>query len=404
MVSKSNTTNEYYPANVANSTLYVGDSSNIAQKIKTLYIGQNSIATKIKKLYVGDENGVAKLCYKLPDTVAFGGTLPPAYLGGSYPTIAANDKYVIINSSVWIDQQIKNYAFNASFVQTPIESLSSRRVGCGSGKIGGYALFAGGGSDHDTDYMKASTDIDIYNNSLTHTTASLSAASYDLPSANVGNYLIFNGGKYRYQDDGYSIGVNAWDAFTSSLTRTSGTGGNYYYEGSSGWNPNYAIFAGGYQDNGQYVTGSGQAFNSSLTKTSVSILAGRDRSGGGIGNYAIFTGFVAGNIDASDNDLDAIDTSLTRTVHDNLLPYFGQSAGPIRNLGDYAIIYTPYSNTGTAILINKSLTVTTVNIGFPGPYLAYHTRNGAVSFNNTIVYSDRPSFGNTAQPMYLTLI
>jgi hypothetical protein len=382
--------------------LYVGDSANIAQKIKTLYIGQNSIATKIKKLYVGDENGIAKLCYKLPDTVAFGGTLLPEVMTNR-SMITANDKYVIINSGAWVNNQVPNYAYNASFSQTPIDALSSRRVDCGGGKIGEYALLAGGGSDHNTDYMEASTVVDVYNNALTHTTTSLSSASYDLPSANVGNYLIFNGGTYCYQDDGYTQGVSEWDAFTSSLTRTSGSGGNPNFEGAAGWNPNYAIFACGHTDDGQYVTGYGKAFNSSLTTTSVYILAGGDRGGGNIGNYAIFTGFVAGNIDASNRDLDAIDTSLTRTVHDNLLPYFGQSSGPIRNLGDYAVVYAVSSVNTTAILIDKSLTVTTVDTGFPSPgYL--NTRNGAVAFNNNIIYLDISGFSSTSQGIYLTLI
>ena len=36
----------------------------VAQKIKSIYLGVDGVARKIKKVYIGDENGIARLCYE----------------------------------------------------------------------------------------------------------------------------------------------------------------------------------------------------------------------------------------------------------------------------------------------------------------------------------------------------
>lgn len=44
--------------------LYIGDSSNIARKVKKIYIGgSDGLAHKVKKIYIGDANGKARLAY-----------------------------------------------------------------------------------------------------------------------------------------------------------------------------------------------------------------------------------------------------------------------------------------------------------------------------------------------------
>ena len=44
--------------------IYIGNSSNIAKEIKSLYVGVNGIARKVKQVYVGDVNNIARLVWE----------------------------------------------------------------------------------------------------------------------------------------------------------------------------------------------------------------------------------------------------------------------------------------------------------------------------------------------------
>lgn len=126
-------------------------------------------------------------------------------------------------------------AYNASLTRSNIASLSSARWPAGV-SLGGYAIFAGGGPHN----MSNSAVIDAYDNSLTRIKpANFSTARRMHGSTTLmGEYALFGGGS------GPLASVEAYD---TSLTRTNPTDLSVARYGLAAASAgNYAIFAGGY--------------------------------------------------------------------------------------------------------------------------------------------------------------
>ena len=150
------------------------------------------------------------------------GGLAAAAVGG-YMLFAGGDSYATPNGV----HQVSNYqprtpsavvdAFNASLTRTTATSLSVARYDLAATTIGGYALFGGGNtSTGGKNAPAASAVVDVYNASLTRTTATaLSGARYELAATTVGDYALFGGG-YNTSNWG------TVDVYDTSLTRTTG--------------------------------------------------------------------------------------------------------------------------------------------------------------------------------------
>lgn len=98
--------------------------------------------------------------------------------------------------------------YNSSGVRTTVAALGVSRNNLAAAEAGGYVLFAGGG-----DYYGPSTYVDAYNQSGTKTTvAALTSAGYPITAASCNNHaFIFSGNS------------NIVDIYTNTLTRNTTT-------------------------------------------------------------------------------------------------------------------------------------------------------------------------------------
>lgn len=130
----------------------------------------------------------------------------------------------------------------------------------------------------------------------------LSVARFDLTGISTPNYALFAGGIVGSESDSYYL-----DAYSSSLTRTTGNVYESRYQCGGCYNGTYAIFAGGYHyeweewEDDEGNTGAdllyssvstAYGFNSSLTRTKLTDLKySRGAMGTArVGNYALFHG------------------------------------------------------------------------------------------------------------------
>ena len=148
------------------------------------------------------------------------------------------------------------------------------------------------------------------------TTSTLSSYKCDLASAVTGNYALFAGGLYEYDNDGYSAtAVNTVDAYNNTLIKSTPSNLDTQVEGLAGVSfNNYALFGGGKSNAALYpIQTTVNVYNNSLSKlTSVALSTRRHYlNGGKIGNYALFAGGYQVNITNTYlNSIDAFDTSL----------------------------------------------------------------------------------------------
>lgn len=210
-------------------------------------------------------------------------------------------------------------AFDESLSRSFPGNITYGRWGIGATHIGNYALFAGGTSGENW-YGNLSnfTEVDAWNNSLTHSSPSrldtgrgVTAATY------VGNYAIFGGGYVGGGSDGGSGCVTDIDVYDTSLTKVSNVSrlaATVPYVATHV--KDYAIFVGG----NSWDQGSIEAFNSSLTKT---VLYTASTLGYGTGattveGYALFGGGAPFNSEYTQRTVYAFDNTLVKTYPDIL--------------------------------------------------------------------------------------
>lgn len=334
-------------------SMYIGVSDK-SRKVKKAYVGIDNIARKIKKMYIGVA-GVARLFFSSGD-IDYHGTVTElgdarmcvsgasvgdyALFAGSSSAVGAWDVYVY-NSSLTMSTLMLGFrmtkgaglsfgdyamfhgsyssayysAFDASLTKTDING-SYTRVMMAAASVGGYALFAGGGSDNrkidnieviDSSLTRqngrnlstaseqfvgtfngtyaafgtSETATDVFNSSLTRTTLNNSVTSRPGAATSVGDYLIFAGAApgcnstatvFAYDNSLTKISVPSLSKATASLNAASVNG--------------FAIFAGGYQNDTVDV------YDSSLTRVkTMKLSAARQELGAAtVGNYALFAG------------------------------------------------------------------------------------------------------------------
>ena len=177
-------------------------------------------------------------------------------------------------------------AYDSSLVRTLPTELSKLRYYLSATSVGDYALFGGGNS--------ASSVVDAYNKSLTRSTPTALSTGRSSPAATtVGNYALFGGGFTNGTTTSSScVASNVVDVYNASLTRTTAT----TLSVARGWASattvgTYALFGGGgsaYRTNVATV----DAYDASLTRTIPTALNTRKEclAATTIGNYALFGG------------------------------------------------------------------------------------------------------------------
>mgnify|MGYP004595407011 CR=1 FL=1 len=297
--------------------VYVGVGSK-ARKMKKAYIGIGGTARKVKKMYIGDSSGKARLCYsaELEKT----GTAEKLGIGGYDLGAAGTAHHALFAGRQTSYKEASSYvdAYDVSLTHTAPTSLSVARGVLGAATVGGRALFAGGGyygaygSLHSmTAYYKGNATVDAYDDSLTRTTAAnLSEARIGLSGASVGKYALFGGGY---------------------------TGKNGYIGNGVGFEMQYIY---------KSVV---DAYDESLTRTTATALSkARNCTGVTVGGYALFAGGTGSNV------VDVYNTSLTRTTASSL-----SASGVVygaTTIGRYALIGI---GDGTVNVYDTSLTRTT---------------------------------------------
>lgn len=298
--------------------VYVGVDSK-ARKMKKAYIGISGTARKVKKMYIGDSSGKARLCYSAElEKVGMAEALGRAgynlgAAGTAHHALFAGRQTSYKEASSYVD------AYDVSLTHTAPTSLSNARGVLGAATVGGRALFAGGGYDgaygslHSmTAYYKGNATVDAYDDSLTRiTAANLSEARIGLSGASVGKYALFGGG-YTGKNGYIGNGVG------TELLR-------YTYKSAV------------------------DAYDESLTRTTATELSkARACTGVTVGGYALFAGGVSSNV------VDAYNASLTRTTATSL-----SASGVVygaTTIGRYALIGI---GDGTVNVYDTSLTRTT---------------------------------------------
>ena len=204
----------------------------------------------------------------------------------------------------------------------------------------------------------------------------LSLARTSLAATTIGDYALFGGG---YDTSGTY--VSNVDAYDTSLTRTKptslSTGRRNLAATTVG---NYALFGGGFTS-GTAVTNVVNAYDTSLTRTSASTftLARGKLAATTVGNYALFGGGYTSSIVVT-AVVHAYDTSLTRTSPTSL----GDSRGELAatTVGNYALFGGGSGSSTYSALVNA--------------YDTSLTRTSADSFDTAVSCLAATTVGNYA--------
>lgn len=198
-------------------------------------------------------------------------------------------------------------AYSSSLVKSNPTALSVARYNVAGNTINGNAIFAGGSTGSGVSYYNAT--VDSYNTSLTRSVrTSLTTKGDSLMTARVGgSYVLFAGAMVYSDEYGTYMPTTTMDVFNASLTKSTATfqGINRYMKATSVGS--YAIFA----------STSTYAFDTSLTRIGATSLqnSGSSRyypTAGTCEDYAIFVGGDGDGYGTSDADV--YNASLTKSV------------------------------------------------------------------------------------------
>jgi hypothetical protein len=360
---------------------YLGISG-VPHKVKKMYLGIGGVPRKVKKAYVG-VGGVPKLAYS-SDITKITSTIPPlsnpissnaisnnnhaifhpwessatatnatAYnpllvknsISSSslrvYPVMASNNNYNMIGygiaSTDWYDTNISTTidAFNSSLVRTTLSNGSGvgnsnhRRMRGQGVYTPNYAIFVGGQSRV---HYASRNDFVAVDNNLTSSMLVISAVNY--PAAGVlGNYAIFAGGEFVYENEQYLAPVQSVAAINiNTLVRAGAANIGYGTTRgipvtSSGANSNYFIALGynGYVD----------VYDLNLAHTAITlpyVTYMTDRYGGSSDYILISQG-------GEGKDMISLDNNLVVTLLTHLSS--PSSAVAVQRIGSYMLCVTP---------------------------------------------------------------
>lgn len=365
----------FYP-NAGTGTFTVGSSqsSEVARQIKKIYLGINNIARKVKKGYVGVA-GVARPFWTGGE-LSYYGQATDLQTAKRFFTGTANNNYAIFAGGYPDTATVD--AYNSSLTKTTPANLNRARRTFASASINGKALFFGGYYSTYSSAYNGSPYTDVYNDSLTHTTATnLSNSPWYNAAASNNNYAINAGGMVRqnYDDGSHSLVPTAIvNAYNSGLTRSIPTAlSEARFNHTAASNGDVVFFAGGSNENGVYGrSATVDSYNNSLTRTKLTNLSTQreELAGINVGDYALFAGGNYGFSMSGDyvdrNTVDAYNRSLTRIPADSLS--VARTFLAATKIGEFAIFVAgdTYLGKGTNTVDVYDLSLThTISVSLP---------------------------------------
>lgn len=209
--------------------IYLGIDS-LSRKVKKMYLGVEGVARKVKKGYVG-VNGLARLFFS--GGLSYEGTAPDLEYPRFDGAAAATTQFALfgggyITNSGYDNQTNSVEAYTEEFTKSSAPALYQKVCFLAAGSVGGRALFAGGYNRVPTFPYAMGF---CYDDALSTTDFSLSAAKSSQVAASLFDYVLFAGGK-----DDNTIGTNTVDAFDASLTRSNPQSMDFYksvFDGAS---------------------------------------------------------------------------------------------------------------------------------------------------------------------------
>ena len=189
-------------------------ANGLARKVKKMYLGIEGVARKVKKGYVG-VNGLARLFFS--GGLSYEGTAPDLEYPRFNGAAAATTQFALfgggnIENSGYYNQTNSVEAYTEEFTKSSAPALYQKVCFLAAGSVGGRALFAGGYNGVATFPYAMGF---CYDDALSTTDFSLSAAKSSQVAASLFDYVLFVGGQNEY-----TIGTNTVDAFDASLTRS----------------------------------------------------------------------------------------------------------------------------------------------------------------------------------------
>lgn len=273
-----------------------GESSNIVDaydknltrtKAASLSAGGKSLAESVGHyaMFVSDASRFNDDCTAYDGSLTATSTsYSHTYSKATSKAISSVGSYVLVAGGLESSKIVATMrTINDSLTIGSATSLRQAKRDIAGGKVGGYALFAGGNifGIMNTDQK----DVDAYNASLTRSSVSaLSKSCSSASTATVGSYTLFH------------VGSGTLDVYNASLTKSTMTISTNAIGMATTSFENYAIFAG---------ETAVAAFDESLTCTSIKALSAERYSGAAtaVGNYALFGG---GRVSARTNS-DVVD-------------------------------------------------------------------------------------------------
>ena len=141
--------------------VYLGSNTNLAQKVKKMYVGVDGVARKVKKAYMG-VNGVARLFWSSGELVYYG-TATALSVARSQVSATTIGDYALFSGGRRENTSTGHVAtvdaYNQSLTRSTPTALSLGRADFAATTVGDYALFGGGYTSNDTTYYSA---VDVY--------------------------------------------------------------------------------------------------------------------------------------------------------------------------------------------------------------------------------------------------
>lgn len=320
------------------ATLVPVDSPKDAYGIRPDYaiqkttISKAPLARRIKKAYIG-VGGVARPCFG-HDPIEYYGTVTPLSFARSGPSGVSLGDYGLLGGGSYYVTNKRTYSnvvdvYNKSLTRTTATNLSLPRISGTAISNGNYALFAVGQAATSTGLV---SNVDAYNKNLTRTTPSaLANGGTNIGSTTIGGYMIIGG---RPSGTTYTAQLTT---YSSTLARTTNISLSVARAEISGAHVGaYGLLAGGLAKG--YVGSSVvDAYTANLVRSTPTAfsLARSASQGASISAYAIFAGGWSKEDDHT-SVVDAYSSSLTRTTATSLSQPVGVS-GPGASFPTHAL-------------------------------------------------------------------
>ena len=324
--------------------IYVGVGG-VVRKAKKIYIGVNGVPRKVKKVFVG-VGGVPKLVYSI-GLEPVGVITPlsiscPEAVGGSI----GNTALFVGSSSATTYANVHSY--DQSLVYRQLSNLSVKAMDMMSANVGNYIIFTGGryddsSGDTSSNYKSTAFDSSLVAISAPDLTNHVGSANNQGVLFN--EHAVFIGGT-SYND---GSGFNPWDTYiNSSLVNVAGlkyTYGDRRIAHGTAIAGNYCVFTGGITKEGPY-TSSPEIKSNEILRYDTSFVGARLTAtldypttyikGASVNGYALFAGGDEG-VRSYTNKVYAIDSSLVKTMATPLIsPKYNVKSV---TTSDYAIFF-----------------------------------------------------------------